>query len=327
MSHEISVVDGRAETFNSVVAPWHGLGTILDHVATAREAIEAAHLGWSVEKRPVMFPGADGSPTGFPGRNVTVRTDNLRPLGIVGGNYEIVQNSEAFAFLDSVVGEGQAIYESAGALYGGAKIWMLTRIPGDIEIGPDAVRRYILLSTGHDGGSALTMRFTPVRVVCANTLSAAVRGTKSAITLHHIGGIAEKISQAQRALGLAVRYYDDVAGQFRQLAASMVGSRERLTEYVDEVFPCRREEVPTRTQNIRAEVVNLFDSGRGHQVSGVRGTWWAAYNAVAEYVDHSRGTRSSAKSDGASNRLNSIWFGSGADVKTRAFELAMDAVS
>ena len=160
--------------------PWHKLGKPLDHPATATEAITAAGLDWSVTLSP-CYAGGEGDEVDAPkylpiaGKRAVVRTDRQLAIGVVGTRYRPIQNTDAFGFFDAVVGEGKAIYETAGSLNDGRRIWMLARVPGDIWVADeDNVKKYLLLCNSHDGGSPLRALFTPIRVVCENTLRAAL---------------------------------------------------------------------------------------------------------------------------------------------------------
>ena len=150
--------------------PWHGLGAVLDRPpATVGEAIEASGLGWSVAKRRLAIDcGADLPDVlryrGFTGHYATVRQDNDEVLGVVGERYRIVQNHEAFAFVDQLLGSS-IHFETAGSLHGGRRVWVLATLPDHVEVGGDDVRPYVLLMNSHDGSTAVVAATTPIRVV------------------------------------------------------------------------------------------------------------------------------------------------------------------
>ena len=304
--------------------PWHGLGVELEQPTTAAEAIEAAQMGWEVNKVPVQLP--DGAE--IPGHYATVRGDTGVPLGVVGEQYQPIQNKEAFSFFDSVVGDGQAIYHTAGSLGQGERVWILAKLPEIIRITvEDVVEEFLLLTNSHDGWSSLRMFYTPVRVVCQNTLNMALDGVaRKGIAIRHSGDIRNKIGEAQRALGLAVEFYSEFAS-----VAALCRERElamkELDAYLRGVVPDPKDgKVSTRAQNVRQEMTRLFETGKGNTLPGVRGTLWAAVNAVAEYADHVRVPRAKDPADRASNRLEGIWFGSGATLKARAWDQAIALV-
>ena len=171
MPHELSFAEnGEAEMFYVGPEPWHRRGQKLDGPATAREAIEAAHLDWTVELQPIYRGGTDGSMNVVPDRYAIVMTDNQKMFDIVSSDYEIVQNVENFDLFEGVIGQGQAVYHTAGALRDGRVVFILAKLPDTIEVVKnDPIEKFILLSTSHDRTKSLEMAITPIRVVCMNT--------------------------------------------------------------------------------------------------------------------------------------------------------------
>jgi phage/plasmid-like protein (TIGR03299 family) len=302
--------------------PWHRLGTRLDEPATAREAIEAAGLEYEVELKPLQT--TDGTPV--PLRKAVQRCDNGHVLGVVGNSYVPVQNRQAFGFLDAVVADGGLRYHTAGALGLGERIWLLAKLPGYIRVRntEDVVDKFLLLSNTHDGSTALRLFFTPVRVVCQNTLNLAEqRSIREGIAIMHKGHLHTKIQDAQRVLGLAIRFYDDAAGRI-DLLAGHSPTPAQLEAYYKAVYPDPVDADPTRARKTRKTLERLFETGIGLDLPGIKSTTWAAYNAVTEWVDHHRPTRARTPEARTSRRLESSWFGSGAALKARAWNLAVD---
>lgn len=321
MAHELATTNGRTAMMYAGEVPWHGLGTRLDQPATAREAIQAAGLDYSADLKEVWTN--DGTP--IPQRRAVVRSDTGCVLGIVGTSYVPVQNHQAFGFLDAIVADGQLRYHTAGALGKGERVWMLAKLPDHIRVkgSDDITEKFLLLSNSHDGSSSLRVFFTPIRVVCANTLAIAERnGRGQGASIVHKGDLTAKIRQAQEVLGLAKRFYDDAEAKINQLASHYPSSRQ-LEEFFQQVYPDSPEGESARTKNVRAEIFRLFEHGIGHDMPAIRHTTWTALNAVTEYVDHARSTRGKNSMERASNRLESSWFGSGARLKQRAWDLAL----
>lgn len=321
MPHELATTNGRTAMMYVGEAPWHGLGTKLDGPATAREAIEAAGLDYLAELRGVQT--VDGIT--ISNRKAVVRSDSGDVLGVVGNSYVPVQNHQAFGFLDAVVADGRLRYHTAGALGKGERVWMLAKLPDDIRVkgSDDITEKFLLLSNSHDGSSALRCFFSPVRVVCSNTLSIAERnGRGQGISIVHKGDLAAKVRQAQEVLGLAKRFYDDVQAQINRLASHYPSPRQ-LEEFFKQVYPDSPDGESSRTRNVRQEMLRLFEHGIGHDMPEIRHTTWTALNAVTEYVDHHRSTRGKTAEERSSNRLSSAWFGSGARLKERAWNLAL----
>lgn len=302
--------------------PWHRLGTELEEPATAREAIEASGLDFRVELKPLET--TDG--TAVPQRKGVVRDDTGDVLGVVGNSYVPVQNHQAFGFLDAVVAEGGLRYHTAGALGKGERIWMLAKLPSHIRVNgsEDVVDKFLLLSNTHDGSTALRVYFTPIRVVCQNTLNLAERdGMGQGIAIMHKGDLHSKIREAQRVLGLAERFYDDAESKIDFLAQHHP-TKAQLQDYFEALYPDREDVGNARAKKVRETLNRIFETGIGLDMPGIQGTTWAAYNAVTEWVDHHRPTRSSNPLERASRRLDSSWFGTGAKVKAQAWNLAID---
>jgi phage/plasmid-like protein (TIGR03299 family) len=322
MAHDLATTNGRTAMFYHGETPWHRLGTKLENPATAAEAITAAGLDYQVELSPL----ATTSGTPVPQRKAVIRTDSTVALGVVGNNYVPIQNHECFGFLDAVVSEAGLRYHTAGALGKGERIWMLAKLPGHLRVksSDDITEKYLLLSNSHDGSSALRVFFTPIRVVCANTLAVADRrGHGQGIAIQHTGDLAAKVHEAQRVLGFAHRFYDDLQGQINRLA-SYYPTPNQIANYFEALYPDPTVGNTTRAQNIRETLHRLFEEGRGQDAYKVRGTAWAALNAVTEFVDHHRLTRGGTDLQRADRRLRSQWFGSGATLKQHAWRSALE---
>lgn len=321
MAHELATTNGRTAMMYAGEVPWHRLGTRLEEPATAKEAIDAAGLDYLAELRGIETD--DGTP--IPRRKAVIRSDSGEVLGVVGNSYVPVQNVQAFEFLDAVVADGRLRYHTAGALGKGERVWMLAKLPDEIRVknSNDFTEKFLLLSNSHDGSSSLRVHFTPIRVVCANTLAIAARdGRSQGVSIIHKGDLSAKVRQAQSVLGLAQRFYEDVESQINRLASHYPSSRQ-LEEYFRQVYPDSPDGESTRTKNVRQEMLRLFEQGIGHDIPAIRHTTWTALNAVTEFVDHYRSTRGRSMTERASNRLESAWFGSGARLKERAWDLAL----
>lgn len=321
MSHRIESMFYHKER------PWHGLGVELDHPATSEEAIKAASLDWEVELEPVYIGSLDQVVT-VPNAQAVVRTDRREPLGIVGDRYSPMQNRDAFTFFDRLIGEGKAVYETAGSLERGRRIWLLARLPEDVWVtDQDNVRKYLLLTTSHDGRSPMRAMFTPIRVVCHNTLSAALgNGKGTGVSIRHTGDMMDKASEAQRILGISMKYYDTWSDQAHTFVRKSL-TRQALALYYEELVPDPEKADPNRARKTRKELTRLFTKGKGNSLPSVRGSLWAAVNSVAEYVDHDRPTRLAKGDEAKTKRFQSAIFGSGAILKERAWDLALKMVS
>jgi len=303
--------------------PWHGLGCRVPENVTSDEAIVCAGLDWEVECRPLYTKLCCKMPTfsEVADAQAVVRKDTETALGVVGSRYKPIQNREAFNFFDDVVGEKLAIYHTAGSLSYGRKVWILAQLPEDLVIGrDDVINQFLLLSTSHDGSGTLRMLFTPVRVVCQNTLNIALQGGKGeGIAIRHTENATRRAEDAVRSLKLARKYYKAFGDEARKMLKTRF-SLEQMHMLSEVLFEAKDDgNVPTRTQNNRDKLLNLYEGGTGI-VSDIRGTEWAAFNAVTEYADHVRSTRTSDGITENEARLHANWFGSGALLKQNGYD-------
>ena len=327
MSHRIHIQNGKASMMYVGRAPWHGLGQELDHPATAEEAISAASLDWEVAKQP-LYAGGEGFAYRVDGKFAIVPTDRWGSeecpvFGIVGTDYTPLQNRDAFRFFDPIVGEEAAIYHTAGALGDGERIWILAKLRGSIKVADqDISDKYLLLSNSHDGESSVQVKFTPIRVVCWNTLTMALSKGPT-IRAPHTRDMNERLEHARRALKLIDDHYRRIEETFKKMAAIKM-TPGRLGQYFMTVFPDPSDPADKQGQRRAAQnrekAAHLFEWGSGNQLSGVAGTLWAAYNGVTEFVDH-KPTRQTPR-----EHLESIWFGDGYLLKARAFEIAKSQI-
>ena len=226
MSHEITErVDGTAEAAFALTPAWHGLGVILDHPMSSEEALRSAQLDWRVVQQQLGSRREDGEWQEIKGQRANVREDTGLYLGSVSDAYKIVQNTEAFAFLDALVTEGQMTYESAFSLQGGRKVVLLGRLPGVDQVTvDDDLLRYVLLSLSHDGTGAIKFGPTSVRVVCANTYALALNrdskhiGDLGELSISHMGDVRAKLEAARAILNQANREFDAYANMANELA-------------------------------------------------------------------------------------------------------------
>ena len=324
MAHRIFTDNGQASMMYVGQEPWHGLGTKLDKPATAEEAIIAANLDWTVKKVPVCAWGdgivypIDDTFTVVPER--LWGKEKCPTWGIVKQDYTLLQNREAFGFFDDIVGEGAAIYHTAGALDDGRRVWILAKMPDDIVIAvKDITNKFLLLSNSHDGSGSVQIKFTPIRVVCHNTLTQALREGEASIRVPHTRDINARLKIARKSLQLIKKTYVRIAKDFAALAEVPM-TDATVTAYLKVVFPNPSNpkdlRAVERVERSRQTALRLFTKGKGNDVEGVAGTLWAAYNGVAEMVDLGRNRRS------PDQHLDHIWFGSGYALKVRAFAMA-----
>jgi phage/plasmid-like protein (TIGR03299 family) len=299
--------------------PWHGLGVKVDGAINSQEAIERAGLQWRVDLER-MFT-CDGLP--IDSHRAVRRDTDGKVLGIVGKRWRPLQNENAFAWFDPFVAAGEARYETAGALRDGARVWILAKLNREDSVivpqSDDRVSKYVLLSNGHDGSLAVRVGFTPVRVVCSNTLAAAHGDEASKlIRLRHTGDVAGALEGVREVMDLADAEFEASAEQYRALARHEI-NRTDLQTYIKKVFdlddPGTKADGTPKASRVLDAVTEAFETGAGNDLAGVRGTWWAAYNAVTDYLTHTRGTD-------AATRLDSQWYGASAATNQQALQYA-----
>ncbi len=297
--------------------PWHGLGTALEEADLYDwpSASRKACLDWEVELVPLVTADTQAKVT----HKAVRRTTDARVLGVVGPRYAPLQNADAFAWFQPFLDAREAALHTAGSLRNGSRIWVLAKLnrePLVIAEG-DTVEKYLLLSHGHDGSLAVRAGFTPVRVVCANTLAMAHGADASKlIRVKHTKDVLENLANIREVMDLANQQFEATAEQYRRLARKSI-NHDDLRKYVKRVLKVEEENASTRLKNIAEAIARLAEAGRGNELPSIRGTYWAAYNGVSEWLTHERGRS-------GDNRLNSLWFGDGANLNRHALEVALD---
>jgi phage/plasmid-like protein (TIGR03299 family) len=296
-------------SFVSAIEPaWHRMGTILPDKFTAENAILYANMGYVVAKAPLYAKFSDDRrlPDNERGCLVednfaTYRTDTKDIFGVVGSRYEVVQNKDAFGFFDSIVGEGKAIYETAGVLGKGETIFLSAKLPNNIELpGKDLVALYVLLSMGHDGLRSVSAMLTPTRVVCANTLAIALSNGQNKVIIKHTKSALDRIKEAGKVMGLVTKT-SDVTSELLNAMAKVKITDEQLKEYVTMVFLNEEErkrlaltgdhriaEIPTRTIGVMEQVAEYYYSGVGQDTLSTKGTLFGAYSGVTGWLFNSK---------------------------------------
>jgi phage/plasmid-like protein (TIGR03299 family) len=266
--------------FSAREVPWHGLGTVTDNVLTAKEAIVAAGLDWTVEKEQCM---RNGKPV--PNKFWNVRSSDDVAWGPVSAEFKNLQNVEAFEFADNIVDDSGAKYETAGALRGGRVVFMTMKLGKSILVaGEDKHDFYLVLRMGHDGAMAITVEVTPIRIVCTNTMKLAMRQAIQRWSIRHTTSMEGKLAAARESLKLSWNYADEFAALGDNLVDVKV-TDDDLVKLLQDVMPNR----PTTDERIAAVLDNFKNSPN---IQNFTGTAWGALNAFTEFTDHGRETRS-----------------------------------
>jgi len=296
--------------------PWHGLGTPIpaDKQLSVREAIVAAKLDWRVELRPLYTEKPDGgAKSGILDHYAVCRTSDNAFLGLVGPDYVPLQNEEALKWFQPFLDFDSATLETAGSLNGGKQVWALAKIRnGNMDVGKeDPVAHYILLSNAHDGSIAVRVGFTPIRVVCNNTLTLAHYSKASQLLrVRHTSGLHYNLELIREIMNVAGREFSATVAQYRRLQKRGIDS-SGLERYVRVVFSLPEDK---GGKELIPNIIYLFENGRGSKEAGR--TYWGAYNAVTEYLNYFRGRTQD-------NTLSSLWFGESTRISRQALTTAM----
>ena len=211
--------------------PWHGLGTMVAEAPNSKDALRLAGLNWKVLQEPVYTENEEL----IQGYKANVRDTDRKVLGVVTDRYKVIQNEEAFAFTDTLLGEGVR-YETAGSLQEGRRVWMLARLPREFIIGGERISPYMVFSNTHDGSGAVKTALTPIRVVCNNTLNLALRTAKRSWSMIHTGDISGKIDEAINTVLLADEYMTALGQEFENLRKIKLSERQ-VQDYIKILLP------------------------------------------------------------------------------------------
>jgi len=315
MAHEVESMVYVGKT------PWHGLGVAVPEgkKLSIEEAIVAAGLDWEVKLRRLFTKDDTGTHVDVLDHFVTFRSRDNTVLGVVGKDYEPLQNLKAFNWFQPLLESGEATIETAGSLRGGAKVWVLAKIRRDplVVRKGDLMEHYVLLSNSHDGSLAVRVGFTPIRVVCNNTLCLAHESEASKLLrVRHTSRILQNLEDIRETVNLAQSEFAATVDQYKQLAGKEI-NRSDLVRYVRIVFGLKekpRSERQESQEKIVPAVLRLFEDGRGSRAAGRN--YWGAYNAVNEYLNYFRGKTQE-------NILNSLWFGESAQINKNALDMAI----
>jgi phage/plasmid-like protein (TIGR03299 family) len=296
MAHELEVFnDGTAAFFSARLDAWHRLGTVTSGCLSAAEVMQVAYLGgWDVRTEKLRTVESNAK---VPAKLATTRlhpkTGQREVLGLVGPRYQVVQNEQACELLDMIAGETGAGFETAGSLRGGREVFVTMRLPDTLTVaGVDPIELYLAMCTSHDGSRAGRVLLTPVRIVCANTQAAAFADNKGEYTFRHSGDITAKLADVRQALGLIPTYLD-CFGEAAEKMATTALEWPQLQTIAHQLWPLDDDAAEAaylkqlaRDRDLKA----LFEQAPTQEA--VRGTAWAGYQAITEWLDHEQPAKS-----------------------------------
>ena len=266
--------------------PWHGLGTRVMEAPGSEDALELAGLNWKVRQEPIY---TDNNLL-IPGYKANVRDLDDKVLGVVTDRYKVVQNDEAFAFTDGLLGEGVR-YETAGALLDGRKVWILARMPREFIINGEQISPYLVFSNTHDGSGAIKVAVTPIRVVCNNTLNLALSTAKRSWSMEHTGDVQGKMEEAKQTLFMAEKYMSRLGREFENLRKIELTDRQ-VMDYIKLLLPYENEDNSLHVRNINRLREDMqkryFDAP---DLKDVGNNAYRFVNAVSDFATHSEPIR------------------------------------
>ncbi len=335
MAHTINFNEqtGRHSFFSVKEKAWHGLGQIVQDYPNSKEALQFAGLDFEVCKRPNIHRLDNKNEIISTSSFYTYRPDTGTVLGDrLGKDYEVVQNADAFSFFDAIL-DGEGIqYETAGALGKGEKIFITAKLPGYIKVGnDDMIEKYLFLTTSHDGFGSIMAAFTPTRIVCNNTLNAALKNCSNSIKIRHTANAKERLEEAHKVMGISNRLSVQLEGIFNQWAKVRITDKEvqkliQLAmvpnkEVLQNIEKGELDELSTCFKNMCDDVYEYNMSSPSQQYETTKGTVFGAYNAITGYFQNVR----NYKDDEA--KMKSLLYGGTAQLRTqKAFQLCEDFV-
>lgn len=328
MSHDIDTTTGRPAIAYVGDLPWHGLGNQVNPDADVDTWKVQAGLDWHIEKRPLVYgvQTANGrAPQVYPNLFAHVRSDTQAPIGTGSDRFNILQPGDILEFYRDIVRDTEFKIDTAGALKGGARIWALAKWHGDIVLGGnDRLAPYLLLATANDGSMSTVADLTTVRVVCRNTLTAAVgsNGDKAAIRVPHSRKFNADDVRAQ--LGVADDRFASFARDADALTRDKISDDDAIEFFVNLIAKKDDDGIVQNertVKNVTRELMQLYRNGPGAQLETARKTYWGAVNAVTHYADHQSRARSNE------NRFDSASFGAQLLTKQLAFNNALERIA
>lgn len=269
--------------------PWHGMGTYVEEAPTSADALRLAGLDWKVLQKDICTK--EGIQVA--GYKANVRSTDNQILGVVTERYKVIQNEEAFAFTDALLGKGVR-YETAGSLQEGRRVWLLARMPREYIIAGECISPYLVFSNTHDGSGAVRVAITPIRVVCNNTLNLALNTAKRSWSMVHTGDIKGKMQEASDTLFLAEKYMENLGKEFDRLRNIAV-SDEKVQEYIELLLPIEKDGGMATIRNIRKLREDM--QARYYDAPDLKKMGNNAYrfvNAVSDFATHSNPLRRTA---------------------------------
>jgi phage/plasmid-like protein (TIGR03299 family) len=284
MAHELEVINGKGQMFSGEgLTPWHGLGTVIEGLATAEDALQLAGLDWEVEKRQLFQPVGDQF-IPVKDRFSTTRVTDNKSLGIVSADYHVYQNKESFHFLNNLTdtGHGDAVFSTAGSLFGGSRTFLTLKIGNTFTVcGDDAHDLYLMATNSHDGSQAFTVSVTPIRAVCNNTVTLGLKEAKTKWTIRHKISLEGQVQNARDILKMSLAYED----AFQKMVEEMIEievTKDKFHKIVDKILPAS----PRQHDKQVEELMDVWENEPTVSMGDRDFNAWEAFNALTYWTDH-----------------------------------------
>ena len=322
--HGLDTSLGDVALYTAVPA-WHQLGNVVPGgTSDVGKVLTLGGIAFEVLRRPVEFRNSVDGPTQvLPEQFVTVRQDTGAGLGVVGSRYEVLQNDEAFAFLQDLVDRHDVTWESAGAIREGRQVFVSMRLPDTVTIDADGVADeiipFIMARNSHDGSTGFKVVATPWRPVCRNTERFAVRDAYTSWSVRHTRNARGRIAEARRTLGLSVKYFTAFAAEEEMLAQTTVTLAE-FRRVIDDLWKPPADDAKTRTKNNHRQRTDELIDGFTENVAHLGTTAYAAERAITHYADWKRPIRptGSLRGNNLAARATAVLEGIDDELKNRA---------
>lgn len=321
---------GKTSFFGVKEKAWHGLGQYVDSALTSEEAIKMANLDFNVIKIPTMVDLPNGKTFLSKDNFAVVREDLCNVLGYVGSTYNVLQNKDAFKFFDNIVGSKEAIFETAGVLKNGERVFISAKLPSYIKVGglDDVLEKYIFLTNSHNGDSSINVGFTPIRIVCNNTLNLALKNSTNRIKIRHNGSLSNNIENAANLIGASNLYFNELEDIFGKMARRKMSDEQYLdvilktmTDNDDEkINQYYANETSTRFNNLIDNIMVYSLTNETQLTKSTKNTAFGVYNGITGYYQNVHNFKSDE------SKLYSIEDGEVYRKQNLAFELIKELI-
>lgn len=322
MAHKIHIDQKSGEHMfasNEANPVWHSLGQRIKGLMTSEEAIKLAYLDWEVLKVPMFFysttqdlPELLESTKTF----ATVRADTSEQLGAVKAKYKILQNTELFGIVDDLIGGLEAVFETAGALNGGETIFITAKLPEYIRVDEEVIDQYLVMTNNHCGDYAVRIMFTPICVVCNNTLQMAIKSSKKFITLKHTENLQQRLLDVDKSLGIINQLQVDLQSCVETLTNIDIVEKQAINYFSD--IHSKFQSLQGRNLKFLDRINDFYYDGPGQQQECRKGTAWGAYQAVTGFICNEKVFR------GDTSKMKSLLTGESYNIMLKAKELAYE---